>query len=157
MKEATYTAALARDIEKEIGGKIIKISDRSTLGLPDLMHIKDGIITYIETKIGSGAEIINEIVYTQPWKSVLKDLRQFEVCKSISKHALVLYSIYYPEIKTTAIISIEMLESFRKRPGGHFINQNYVITGRGIPQLKWIMESNRKEIANNVLSSTDAE
>src|ERR1035437_3965761 len=104
MNEASYYSMLAHDIESKIGGKITKLADKSTLGLPDSIHVKDGIVTWIETKIGTGAEIISSLIYTQPWNEAKKDLRQFEVCNRMSKHSLVLYAVYYPMIRASAII-----------------------------------------------------
>lgn len=149
MKEASYLSSLSTDIEKEIGGKVIKISDRSTLGLPDSMHVVDGIVTYIESKIGEDHDTVDGIDYVQPWKSVKKDIRQYEVCREISRHALVVYAIYWPELRKSAIIPMEQLAQFRPSPDGELpwlCNKNILMPGRGLDQLKRLMFSHRKNI-----------
>lgn len=140
---------LSSDIEKRIGGKMIKIADKATLGLPDSVHVKNGICTWIETKIGSGEEIINGSVYAQPWKCAEKDLRQFEVCKSISKHSLVLYSIYYPSTKISAVLDIRLMEIFRDNPNRFLTDSLYIRGSRGVDQILMFMEENIRRILKN--------
>src|ERR1035437_6753263 len=146
MNEASYYSMLAHDIESKIGGKITKLADKSTLGLPDSIHVKDSIVTWIETKIGIGAEIISSLIYTRPWNVVKKDLRQFEVCKRMSKHSLVLYAIYYPIARVSAIVTINQLEALRSNPDGFFVHKDYVKLGRGLEQIRMLMNHNREEI-----------
>jgi len=148
MKEAPYTSSLSRDIEIDVGGKVIKISDRSTLGLPDSMHLLDGIVTYIETKIEENYTLGSDnVIYVQPWRSVKKDIRQYEVCRSIAKHSCVVYAIYYPIIKMSCVIPVEVLAQFRPQPGESFMpylcGEEYLRKGRGLSQLKEIMDQNR--------------
>jgi hypothetical protein len=108
MKESTFGAMLAFKIKKEIGGVVIKISDKVMLGLPDNMHIKYSFVTFYETKIGDkGTE---QSCY--PWESV-NDIRQFEVCKRMSRNAIVLYVIYYPDVKMTAVLNVLQLAEFQ--------------------------------------------
>ena len=158
MKEASYLSSISSDIEKQIGGKVIKISDRSTLGLPDSMHIRDGIVTYIETKIDEHFEIYGGIIHVQPWKAVKKDLRQFEICRSISRHSLVVYMIYYPAIKRTAVLSVDLLVQFRPSSDDEDLKYlslpKHLVKGKGVQRLSEIMGSNRKEILH-VLSTAD--
>jgi hypothetical protein len=158
MKESSYLSALSLDIEKQIGGKVIKTSDRSTLGLPDSTHILDGIVTYIEAKIGDKVEFdLDGVPYVQPWRTVKKDLRQYEVCKSMAKHASVVYAIYYPEIKKSAIITVEVLAQFRPVEGEttlpYLCSEEVLCSGRGIKQLKQVMARHRKEVYGRLSKS----
>ena len=151
MNEATYLASLSSDIEKSIGGKVVKISDRSTLGLPDSGHVRDGIVIYIEAKIGDGVlKDSDGVPYVQPWKAIKKDLRQFEVCRSLSQHCCVLYVIYYPEIKRTAVLTIEQCLVFRPKENEttlpYLSNEEVLVHGKGTKRVIKIMNANRREI-----------
>jgi hypothetical protein len=154
VKEAPYNSSLASAIEKEIGGKIIKISDRATLGLPDSWHIKDGVLTCIEAKIDDHYETdLDGEIFVQPWRVIKKQsdgLRQYEVCKSIARHCSVVYAIYYPKVRMSAILPIEIFDQFRPNEGEktlpYLTNEAYLAHGKGIRQLKAIMASNRKEV-----------
>lgn len=156
MKEYPYTAELTREIESEIGGKVVKISDRSTLGLPDSMHIQDGIVTYIESKISTRYVEAEDGIYVQPWASVKKDIRQYEVCRSMSRHALVVYAIYWPKIKMSAILPMDILAKFRPlnedSEPGWLCHPNYLAKGKGLDQLKRIMQKNRENVYGKIAS-----
>jgi len=145
MKESYFVSKLSIDLERDVGGRVYKISDKSTLGLPDSMHLKDGIITFIETKISYDQECVDNVIYVAPWKSVKKDIRQFEVCKEISKNALVLYCIHYPQVNRTAVLSIPLVEQFRGLD--RWLNtQMYLRPGNGLEQIKMFMIENKEKI-----------
>lgn len=146
MKEASYYSELSDDVVRRVGGKMIKISDRSTLGLPDSMHVVNGIVTYVETKIGEGVQEINGFDYVQPWKFVKKDMRQYEVCRSISKHALVLYAVYYPSERISCVMKISDIEPLRHNPEAWVCNPDFIKFGRGSDQIIQLMEQNKREI-----------
>jgi hypothetical protein len=150
MLESTFGGALSSDIERKMGGKIFKISDRSTLGLPDYIHLLTGIATYIETKIGDEYTLAEGFHYIQPWKIIKKDIRQYEVCKLISRHTLVLYAIYYPEIRKTAILTMDNVEQLRpdnplaKIP---WLNSADILqVGYGSNRVVQLMINHRKEV-----------
>jgi len=148
MREAYVNSRIADDIEEEIGGRCIKLSDKVSLGLPDTLHIKDGIITFIEFKIGDKHETINNIVSVKPWDSV-NDIRQYEICRSLAKNCLVLYMIYYKEIKMTAILPVEILNLYNPRyasPAITLDGNKYLVNGYGIEKLKEMMQENRRKI-----------
>lgn len=145
MKEASYGAVLALKIEKEIGGRVIKISDRSTLGLPDNLHIKGGFATFIETKIGQSVSISGNGYSVQPWKCI-NDLRQFEVCRSLAKNAWVLYAIYYPKVKMTAVLPVVYMNDFRPSENGEYpslIEGHNFRTGHGIDMIEREIENGK--------------
>lgn len=157
MKEATYTSALSDAIEKNLGGKVLKISDRSTLGLPDLVHIKDGIVAYVETKILDKYEISDNVVYVQPWRVAEKDLRQYEVCRGISKHALVVYAAYIPAAEMSLVIPVTVLQDhFKKTPTNWLTSEIYLHTGKGLHQYRNFYYQYRRNIhaaLNRTISS----
>jgi hypothetical protein len=145
MKETAYGAVLGSKIKREIGGQVFKISDNATLGLPDNMHIRRGLITYIETKIGNMHEDLT-YKFCYPWDSV-NDLRQYEVCKKIRNDALLLWIIYYPSFKYTAVLDIDELDIMRSDKGG----PKFVLTeglnlvkGHGLGAINRYMEMEKK-------------
>lgn len=113
MKENAYGGIMKDKLVKEAGGQIYKISDQATLGLPDYGHIQGGFTTYIECKIGTMFETGPFGFRVYPRRSV-NDIRQFEVCRRIGKEALVLYAIYYPKIKMTCVMTVEMMATYDK-------------------------------------------
>jgi hypothetical protein len=149
MLESAYGSQLAEDIEKNIGGKVQKVHDNVMLGLPDYSHILNSVVTYIETKIGEQYEIVDGVTFVQPWKIVKKDIRQYEVCRAISKHALVVYAFYWPELKKSLILRMDQLSQLRPKPGNDEIpwlsNPQLLMVGRGITQLQRLMTKNRKD------------
>lgn len=150
MKEAAYLSQFSNDIEKELGGKVIKTADKSTLGLPDSGWIKDGIIVYIEAKIDTQTECDSEgKIYVQPWRAIEKDIRQYEVCRSIAKHACVVFAIYYPSVKMSAILPVETLTQFKPSSSGklpYLCDDRFLSKGRGLRQIKRIVDEHRKEV-----------
>ncbi len=102
MRESSYYGTMKKKLVQEIGGMILKISDRATLGLPDSSHVRHGVVVYLETKIYD----IHNQNYIIPWNVIKKDVRQFEKCREIRKHTLVLYVIYCPNIKMTAVLDV---------------------------------------------------
>jgi hypothetical protein len=146
MKESTFSGLLASKLRKEIGGKIIKISDKVMLGLPDNMHIKHSFVTFYETKIGTGADE----TCCFPWEAI-NDIRQYEVCKRISRYALVLYVIYYPDIKMTAVLSTTQLSTFRvdkDKDSIPLFKGPYFSKGHGVESIRHLMERSRSEHEN---------
>jgi hypothetical protein len=148
MKEAPYTSSLSNTLEKLTKGKVLKISDRSTLGLPDCSHIKDSIVTYIETKVEDRFEKLAGEFYVQPWLTIKKDLRQFEVCKEISKKALVLYAIYYPKIKHSCILGFDEIAQLRETEDGFvpYLNPKLLIFGHGAEDIVYRMKLRKEEL-----------
>lgn len=150
MKEAAYLSQFSNDIEKKLGGKVIKISDKSTLGLPDSMWLSLGIAVFIESKIENHVEIDREgRVYVQPWRSIKKDIRQYEVCKSIAQHSCVVFAIYYPSVKMSAILPVEMINQFKmllRDNYAYLCDDKYLQKGRGLEQFKRIVDEHRKEV-----------
>ena len=121
MKEATYGATLSTKLVKVFGGKIEKLSDRVGLGRPDYLWILDRKASFFETKIGKHYGYgVDGTPQCYPWKEV-NDLRQFEVCKQWSRHAPLIYAIYYPDLKMSAILPLIELESFRTGIGSERI------------------------------------
>lgn len=116
MKESSYYGTMRTKLVHEIGGKVIKISDKATLGLPDSMHIGEGVVSYIETKIHD----LKDQNYFIPWSVIKKYVRQFEMCKEIRKHALVLYVIYCPYVKMTAVLDVKTIEE-------HFYRNEHIL------------------------------
>jgi hypothetical protein len=150
MKEAYYLAVLSLDIEKEIGGKVTKIADKSTLGLPDSIHCHRGLATFIETKISEGRLDPQGKFRVQPWRAVKKDVRQFEVCRDLSKNALVLYAIYYPDMKMSAILTIPQLVELRGKED-FWLNDPHILgPGRGLSQIKHHQEVYRREVLGRI-------
>jgi hypothetical protein len=154
MLESTFGGALMSDIERKMGGKAFKISDRSTLGLPDYIHLFTGIGTYIETKIGTEYTLSEGFHYIQPWKVIKKDIRQYEVCKLISKNTLVLYAIYYPEIRKTAILTLDNIQQLRPdNPLASipWLNSADILqVGYGSNRVIQLMINHRKEVHANL-------
>lgn len=146
MKEAGYGTQLSHKIEKQLGGKVTKLSDRAGLGRPDYQWLKNGISTFIETKIGKCYELgttgISEWI-CYPWKEI-NDIRQFEVCKTFSKHALVLYAIYYPKIKWSLVLDIEELSEYRIALGGQPKPCFKLKPGHGIEAIKSYSQEDRR-------------
>ena len=144
MKESSFNHDLAIRIQEEIGGRVRKISDKVALGLPDTEHVKDSIVSYFEVKLYKHFMEKNVI---QPWKAV-NDIRQFEVCKRMSKSSLVFYVIYCPKVKMTAVLHLSEMETFRPVTGVYtHLNEGFsFMRGFGIERIKWLMTQNRKEI-----------
>jgi hypothetical protein len=134
MKESSYWGSLRQKLVEEVGGKCIKIADVATLGLPDSIHIHTGIATFIETKIGD-----EKATPVHPWFILKHDVRQFEVCKRIALNALVLYVIYYPEIRMTAVFQPAHLEPILDTGPS-------LVRGHGISAIKKEMEQYRRMI-----------
>jgi hypothetical protein len=147
MRESTYNSILANKIEKEIGGRVIKLSDRSTLGLPDSIHILRGGVTFIEVKVCKTQTCKEGKVFVSPWNCI-KDLRQYEMCRSLSRYALMLYAIYWPRTKMTAVLSIDALEALRPselNPRGlDLMVGSCLREGHGIDMIKERIEEARK-------------
>jgi len=141
MREASYGAILASKIEEEIGGKVLKLSDRSSLGWPDNVHIKDGVATFFETKIND-----TRCDFIYPWDSFKKDRRQFEICKRFSKYALVLFIIYCPRTKMAAVLNIEELESFKKDEDRLLFRGDLFSPGHGIERIRHLIKNERYKI-----------
>jgi hypothetical protein len=151
VKEAMFFQILKNKIQKEIGGKVVKVSDKSSLGIPDSYHLRDSIVTFMETKIGSSFEKEDDgKIFLQPWKIIKKDLRQYEVCKSFSHYALVLYVIYYPEGGFSAVLTIDQIEVLRPKTELDSIpwtaHLSIIQPGHGLSQIKRLMTINREEI-----------
>lgn len=113
MRETGYGGTMKQKLQHQVGGQVIKIADKATLGLPDNLHIYRGMTTYIETKIGEDYEDKTD-PFVKPWKLIKKDIRQFEVCKQIGKNALLLFVAYYPEIKATWVLNVKELELYKE-------------------------------------------
>jgi hypothetical protein len=149
MKETAYWSQLRNKLVKATGGLTYKMADSSSLGRPDSFHIKDGIITVIETKIGKNfhhTETVGPLCF--PWKEV-NDRRQFEVCKEMSREGLVLYAIYYPKIKYTAVLEVNYLNEFRMGLGADpkplEVGPNFV-AGHGIELIVDHIKQNRRKV-----------
>ena len=152
MRENYFNATFAGKIEREIGGIVTKISDRSTLGLPDSHHAYAGVVTFFEVKINEAKDAVqlhDGVMSCRPWDAI-NDLRQYEVCKRLSRCATVLYVIYHPAACTTALIPLETLALYnRKRndnpliwlPKGPFFTDGY-----GIEIFNRIRLERRKEL-----------
>lgn len=146
MKESSYNSTLSRKIEKEIGGQVVKTSDRSTLGRPDSMHVKDGIVSFFEVKVATEYTISEDKIYVQPWNHI-NDIRQYEVCKRTSQHALVFYAIYWPIITVSAILTIEELEGIRTEGEELWVCTSPVLlVGHGLERIKTIMSRNERKV-----------
>ena len=149
MIESSYGSQLADKIEKEIGGKVIKRADKSTLGLADYDHIHNGIITFIETK--HNKDVIDRYVY--PWNEVTKmttGIRQYEVIKRMSTHALCIYAIYYSKIKMSCVLTAAMMAEFRDGRG--LGTGLYLRKGHGIDLIKEYEEANKKRIIQRLIN-----
>jgi hypothetical protein len=160
MKESSYLAALSREIEIYVGGKVIKRHDASTLGLPDSEHVMDGIVVYLEAKIDNGNLIVEDNqLYAQPWNIVKKYRRQFEVCKLLSQHALVLYCIYYARYRFSAILTIEELCQLQPKENGStpYLHPNRLNSGHGIKEVKAFIETNRRSVYERLKLREDGE
>lgn len=132
MKENVYGGALKEKLVKHIGGQVYKISDQATLGLPDYAHVNSGFTTYIECKIGVKFTIVDKRYVVKPWKQI-NDIRQFEVCKRISKEALVLYAMYWPQIRMSVVISLDELLSYK--PDLEMMEGDHLKAGHGIEMI----------------------
>jgi len=146
MKEASYNALMTAVLLQAYGGKAIKIFNPTMLGLPDTAHFKDGIISFIEVKMGEPRSVVRNkgILMCRPWDAV-NDRRQFEVCRSLSKFATMVYMIYYSHIRYTAVLPMPIMEIFMDstsllKEGNHFVK------GHGIGVLIRILNIRRKLI-----------
>lgn len=142
MKEASYGATLKAKLVSQ-GGICVKIADSSTLGLPDSWYANEGMVTFIETKIGEKHEIRPDGFLVRPWLCV-NDMGQFEHCKRISKHALVLYAAYYPEIRWSWVLSIKHLEEFRSGCG--IIEGPFFVKGHGVEVVQSYIKDYRRNL-----------
>ena len=135
MKESSYGSQLKAKLVTEVGGLMWKISDRSTLGLPDNIHVNKGFATFIETKeFSTSGTITNPFDY-------IDDLRQFEVCRRIGKVSLVLYAMYFSEQRKTLIMSPDELQAYRvKATNLPEFQKVYVVRGHGVDIIKLRME-----------------
>lgn len=147
MKEATYGSSLAIKIEREIGGKVIKVADKATLGLPDYLHLQDSICTFIETKIGHAT--IGSLNRVNPKKAV-NDIRQLQACRLLSRYCLVLYAIYYPDLKMTAVVEVNVLERFTLDTAAVCDSFGILRKGHGIPQIKEQIQLRRSNVFNTL-------
>jgi hypothetical protein len=153
VREASYNSIFASKIERQIGGRVIKISDKVSLGLPDSVHLMSGIATFFEVKIGIKRNfcVKNDISYCYPW-TCINDLRQYEVCRSIGKNATVLYIIYWPDIRMTTVLSVGSLAMFRPvtqsdSPNGlQLIEGDNFVKGHGVEVFHQILEKRKREI-----------
>jgi hypothetical protein len=143
MRESSYGGTLRQKIQEEIGGKVIKIADKVTLGLPDYMHIQDGIVTFIECKMGERFEVSKSGWITKPW-DVVNDLRQFEVLRQLSKYALVLYVAYYAEVQSHWMMTVAQLRVFKT--GGNCILKK----GHGTDTLRHYLNVNEEKICDRL-------
>lgn len=128
MRESSYYGTMRTKLVREVGGKVIKISDKATLGLPDSMHIRNGVVTYIETKI---FDLKNQRFFA-PWDVIKKYVRQFEMCREIRKHALVLYVIYCPHVKMTAVLDVNMIKNDFYKNEAILLEGSHFVSGHGI-------------------------
>lgn len=131
MRESGYGGTLANKVEKMIGGQVRKIADSASLGLPDNMHIHHGRITFWETKMIEYKDVTKETgkYMVQPWH-VVNDLRQFEICRLMSKHAMVLYAAYCPELQMSWVLEVNMLNDYRR---GSYIEEGmFFKKGHGV-------------------------
>jgi hypothetical protein len=156
MKETSYGGQLKNKLEKELGGKVLKISDRATLGLPDYSHVKDGIVTYIETKI----TVSKENGFIIPWNVIKKGtdgIRQYETCKSLASNALVLYAIYCSDSKMTAVLLLNYVSSvFAHTEKRLYHEENYYFTkGHGIDLIKTKILNYRRTIYERLKSELE--
>ena len=158
MKEAYYNASFSARIMNLVGGRVIKLSDRVTLGLPDSIHIFGGLSTFFEVKIDESVHAVSmfqDKLSCQPWEAV-NDLRQYEVCRKISQCALVLYVIYYPRAHMTAVIPLHILEHYNRKHDETCLfwlqRGPYINTGHGEDLYQRILNE-RREYLYEVLRS----
>jgi len=143
MKESSFVSKFSTDLEKKAGGKMYKLADRASLGRPDSFHLKSGLVTFIEFKVEERVEWAAGNSWVQPFKTIRKDLRQYEICREISKNALVLFVIYYPRIKYSAVLTVDQMVSLRCDKeedafGIHedkWLNPKALLQGFGIPKV----------------------
>jgi len=152
MREASYNSLFASKLERDIGGEVQKISDRSSLGLPDSFHYMGGIVTFFEVKVVNATNAISLYqgkMACKPWEAV-NDIRQFEVCRRMNKNATVLYVIYYTASRTSAVIPLELLEKYnRKRHADclYYLQKGqYFVDGHGVDAFHRILLDKKKEI-----------
>lgn len=136
MKETSYGGTLKAKLKTELHCYAIKISDNATLGLPDSVFlIKESKAFFIETKIGKELYGANLGIGCVPWDSI-NDLRQFEVCRSINNHALVLYAIYFPKERYTAVFNVTELQNIRFSPSTMIGIGDHLAKGHGVDLIK---------------------
>lgn len=136
MKETSYGGTLKAKLKAELKCYAIKISDNATLGLPDSVFlIRDSKAFFIETKIGKELYGAGLGIACIPWDSI-NDLRQFEVCQAIGKHALVIYAIYYPVERYTAVFTTDELQNIRPSPKQMIGIGGHLAKGHGIDLIK---------------------
>lgn len=152
MRENYFNATFSNRVKQEIGGTVIKSSDRTTLGLPDSYHAFSGVVTFFEIKINEAKDAIqihDGVPSCQPWDAV-NDLRQYEVCKRLARCATVLYIIYHPVACTTALIPLDLLALYnRKRNDNPLIwlpKGPYLVDGHGVETFNRIRLEKRKEL-----------
>lgn len=144
MKEASYNAVMSAVLVQSYGGKAIKMFNPALLGLPDTLHVKDGITNFIEVKMGEKKSLFRKqgVIFCRPWDAI-NDIRQYNICKSLNRFAPVTYVIYYPDIRWTAVLPFQIMEVFKDskhllKEGSHFVK------GHGIGVLTKIFEQRRK-------------
>lgn len=145
MRESAYNATLAQKLEKEVGGKVLKVSDRATLGLPDSLHLLGGIATYFEVKLDEDSTH----TFICPWDYVKNDIRQFEVCLNLSKYTQVLFGVYFPKLNMTLVLPIEKVNEFRytdKRLKKYVYPGPDFVTGHGVEIILRYMKQRKEEI-----------
>jgi hypothetical protein len=143
MKEASYNALMSDMLVHNYGGRTIKIFNPTLLGLPDTFHFKDGIASFIEVKMGKEKDVVrqNGKLFCRPWAAV-NDLRQYEVCRVMSYNATVIYMIYYPHIRWTAVIPMPIMEKLR---GNYLLKEgNHFVKGHGLGVLVQILRVKRR-------------
>jgi len=158
VRENYFNANFSNRLEKEIGGVVIKSSDRTTLGLPDSYHAFKGVVTFFEVKINeakNAVQLHDGVMSCQPWDAI-NDLRQYEVCKRLARCATVLYVIYHPIACTTALIPLDLLAKYnRKRNDDHLIwlpKGPYFVDGYGIEVFNRIRLEKRKELYEQLVT-----
>ena len=148
MRESSYNATLNAELESELGGRSIKLAEKVNLGIPDTLHIYKGFITFIEVKIGEDWRMEGELHVVKPWDSV-NDLRQFEVSRNLSKHCLVMYVIYYPEIQMTAVLPFPIMDYFSPLRGTAASIELYegsdFVRGHGIQRIIELIQDKRSK------------
>lgn len=146
MKEFSYNSILTGKLLAENGGRVIKIADKATLGLPDSLYVKDSIATFIECKMGHTSSLIlrDGKVHVRLWDCI-NDRRQFEVCRLLSKNATVLYCIYWSRACISAVVPLEILELFRDNR--NLLREGkYLALGHGSERVIRIIEERRKRL-----------
>jgi hypothetical protein len=148
MKEASYNAMMSSTLAHTYGGKVLKLADRATLGLPDTIHYKDSVMTWLEVKIGKPSSVLHQKNYRE-WfcrpSDCVNDLRQYEHCRAIGKSANLIWVIYWPHIRMTSVVTQDMMELFWRTKYLLKEGRNFT-SGHGIQLIINILEQKRKEL-----------